>query len=67
MAPVDPAPLTEDPDMKPFDVDLITDAVVGMHGFRWDLTPQGHAYWSEVDENLQRVLEIAKEREKARG
>jgi hypothetical protein len=58
---------TEDPDLKPFDVALITDMLVGMGGFVWANTPQGHDYWERVERNLQIVLEIAKAKEKAGG
>lgn len=54
-----------DPDFKPFDVELIQEARVGMNGFVWARTPQGHDYWERVYDNLEVVLEVAR-RENAR-
>lgn len=59
--------LPEDPDIEPFSVALITDMLVGINGFVWHNTPQGHDYWQEVDRNLAIVLAIAKKQEKAGG
>ena len=59
--------LTEDPDIKPFDVAMIKDTIAGLGAFVWANTPQGHHYWEHVERSLELVLKIAKEQEKSGG